>query len=437
MNQKNKKTMANAVGVGVLDDPHIKGKNQKGITLIALVITIIVLLILAGVTISMVLGDEGIIQNAQTAKEVTEDADDKEEESLLQANREFAKYNIPKYDDVDDDEGFATKNSTIDGKGVSSSNPVIPKGFKPVDNDDDTTITEEATWGEPGAVDSGLVIQDEDENQFVWVPVPDITKFAVLQEGTSNYRGVLWEFSSTGEHTQLPYEENATYSEPVAVTPDNLEKNIKAIKEEKYSTLQEQFQAEYNYMVSSVKAYGGFYVGRYETSWDGTKVASIGGVEAMTTTTTLEQNWETSLTNNPNSATWYGLYAKQKELYPRSSDESVVSGMIYGAQWDAIMMWMQDIQNVSDGSKKFIIDGSGMGNYSGSLVTTGYYAVNNIFDLAGNYSEFTQERSGKFYRMGRGGDGVELFSDPSSRFLRQLPTAQSNLLSSRIQLYVK
>ena len=47
-------------------------KNQKGITLIALVITIIVLLILAGVTIAMLTGENGILNQAQEAKEQTE-----------------------------------------------------------------------------------------------------------------------------------------------------------------------------------------------------------------------------------------------------------------------------------------------------------------------------------------------------------------------------
>ena len=46
-------------------------RNQKGITLIALVITIIVLLILAGVSIAMLTGDNGILTRANEAKEDT------------------------------------------------------------------------------------------------------------------------------------------------------------------------------------------------------------------------------------------------------------------------------------------------------------------------------------------------------------------------------
>ena len=57
----------------------IKGvKEQRGITLMALVITIIVLLILAGITIGMLTGDNGIIKSTQNAKEQTEIASEKE-----------------------------------------------------------------------------------------------------------------------------------------------------------------------------------------------------------------------------------------------------------------------------------------------------------------------------------------------------------------------
>ncbi len=59
-----------------------KSNYEKGITLIALVVTIIVLIILAGVSISMVVGDNGIISQAQNAKEETEKADVKEKTQM-------------------------------------------------------------------------------------------------------------------------------------------------------------------------------------------------------------------------------------------------------------------------------------------------------------------------------------------------------------------
>ena len=60
-----------------------KIKSNRGITLIALVITIIVLLILAGVTIAALSGDNGILQNGTKAKEKTDEATDIEKIKLL------------------------------------------------------------------------------------------------------------------------------------------------------------------------------------------------------------------------------------------------------------------------------------------------------------------------------------------------------------------
>ncbi len=59
---------------------RIKESNEKGVTMLALVITIIVLLLLAGVTIHFVFGKNGILSNAQEAKEKMMEEASKEEE---------------------------------------------------------------------------------------------------------------------------------------------------------------------------------------------------------------------------------------------------------------------------------------------------------------------------------------------------------------------
>lgn len=64
-------------------------KKQKGITLIALVVTIIVLIILAGVSIRLVLGDNGIVQKAMLGKENMEKAQKEEDEALLAFSNEM------------------------------------------------------------------------------------------------------------------------------------------------------------------------------------------------------------------------------------------------------------------------------------------------------------------------------------------------------------
>ena len=76
-------------------------KNEIGITLIALVITVIVLLILAGVTIVTLNGDNGILTRAQEAKNKTEEAQKEENISLKEAELEISYKDLPKDDDVD------------------------------------------------------------------------------------------------------------------------------------------------------------------------------------------------------------------------------------------------------------------------------------------------------------------------------------------------
>ena len=71
-----------------IKDKTIKGlgnnikANQKGITLIALVVTIVVLLVLAGITISLVFSENGVINKAQEANENTQIAQVREQLEL-------------------------------------------------------------------------------------------------------------------------------------------------------------------------------------------------------------------------------------------------------------------------------------------------------------------------------------------------------------------
>ena len=83
-------------------------KNIYGITLIALVVTIVVLLILAGVSISMLTGNNGIITQAQNAKNKTEEAEEKEKIQLavldaVSKNNDLTEENLQK--EIDDEFG--------------------------------------------------------------------------------------------------------------------------------------------------------------------------------------------------------------------------------------------------------------------------------------------------------------------------------------------
>ena len=114
-------------------------KQVHGITLIALVITIIVLLILAGVSIAMLTGDNGILTQANNAKEATKKATEEEQRELAKIEASMSTENTYYYD----------------SKGNKA---IIPAGFAVSQVEGENEI------------DEGLVIIDAEGNEFVWIP---------------------------------------------------------------------------------------------------------------------------------------------------------------------------------------------------------------------------------------------------------------------------
>ena len=116
-------------------------KTEKGITLVALVVTIVVLLILAGVSINTVLGDDGIIKKAKEAAEATKRASAEEEMNRLVLEYQFAsndetlesflqeKVTEGRIDGVTDNgDGTITITKKVEGKDytITVKNPVAP-----------------------------------------------------------------------------------------------------------------------------------------------------------------------------------------------------------------------------------------------------------------------------------------------------------------------
>ena len=114
-------------------------KNKKGITLVALVVTIVVLLILAGVSINLVLGDNGIINKAKEAKEKSAEASKNDVIGMEELVQEL-------------------ENAANGGETEQDTIPYLPSS----DFHYDTTTS----------VDNGLVVVDNDGNEYVWVIVP-------------------------------------------------------------------------------------------------------------------------------------------------------------------------------------------------------------------------------------------------------------------------
>ena len=150
-----------------------KFKSQNGITLIALVITIVVLLILAGVSINALFSDNGIINRAKDAQNKMDEATQKDLEGINQLNNWLENQangttggntqtphpgDSIKSKTTGEKVGKELQTGTVIAQDVKGNQVVIPGGFRIAD-DSGTSV------------EQGIVIEDGSRNQFVWVPV--------------------------------------------------------------------------------------------------------------------------------------------------------------------------------------------------------------------------------------------------------------------------
>ena len=146
--------------------------------------------------------------------------------------------------------------------------------------------------------------------------------------------------------------------------------------------------AEYKAMSESIKKYHGFWIGRYELTGT-TEKPTVKSGDVLTAA---------------EAGNWYGLYKACQNVIRNNTD--VKSTMIYGCQWDETMSWLKNTE-FKGREDKVDTDSSSWGNYgSGSPINTGSvstYKANEIFDLAGNYYDWTQEAYSTNNRVFRGG----------------------------------
>ena len=257
-------------------------------------------------------------------------------------------------------------------------------------------------------IKEGLVIQDEEENQFVWIPVDDINDIAKEtsnENGNTNYEGKLYDFTSTSAKEKETYGVGTESNrEPDIISDDSNGDNLYIINNLLKTTytdsseLEKTLQEDYNTIINSISTYHGFYVSRYEISKSSNNTAQSKPDNTVLTTETGSAN------------KWYGLYAYGKTY----NTSSVGSSMIWGSQYDAIMRWMQ----------KERIDVTDIG--------TSNQTLKNIYDLCDGYYELTLEASGE-NRVARGVSDSDSTNSVSAR-IDTIPDGQ--LGSSRFILYI-
>ena len=328
------------------------------------------------------------------------------------------------------------KTSTINGGEASAINPTIPAGFKPVNVTKEQSATP-ATWGDgtsapsEQSVKNGLVITDG-TNEFVWIPVENIDEMArEIDENNDNngnkkYRGVLYNFNSDKkQNSEIAWSTDSTSNrEPanLSTTYDSAS-NVSGWTETLY-------QEEYDKMVKQVEKYHGFYVGRYEMSLNSEGEAQSKGEVTSANASESKNKY------------WYGLYTKAKTYAPDTQEntKSVVSSMIWGSQYDAMMRWMQnngvDVTEKPTDTPSATLQNAERNKENTTGGENNKDVINNVYDILGNRLEWTQEANYPGYRVLRGGNYGDADS-PSGRSRRTNPSSASTYHGSRFTLYIK
>ena len=253
-------------------------RRNKGITLIALVVTIIVLLILAGISIAMLTGQNGILNRAAEAKEKTGVAQEDENEKLQG------------YEDI-----MAQYTGSLPSR--EETKPYFPN----------------STFSyKEGDLSTGLVIKDSNDNEYVWVEVP-----------TTIY-------------------DNTTYNNNGAKKPSNSEDytNIEAClkfytkdySDSNYSDTNSKFTEQYQAMLKSVYTNGGFWIGRYEAGLEGDTPRTSYTEISASDRAVVKQN---KIPYN------YVKRDEAQELATRMNYNGCTSSLIFGIQWNLVLKYIE------------------------------------------------------------------------------------------------
>lgn len=322
----------------------------------------------------------------------------------------------------------------------------IPAGFKVHDDSGET-------------IDEGIVITDavRNGNQFVWVPVSDKSFGEMFRTGevtlngntgvTSSYYSNLRSFGKDTWNSATVFE--GKYSsllrvrEPDLLTDFDEDEKLKYYEQAGFKTAEEMaraFVTDYKNMKESIEKYGGFYIGRYE----------------LTGTVENSNVKSAEVLNAKTAGNWYRLYKACRNVM--KNNNAVTSTMIWGCQWDETMNWIKNTK-FKNNPDAVDIDSVSWGNYSnynssngykegdpefvymaGAKFNTGhseYWSANKIYDLAGNYFEFTQETYQTNFRVVRGGSSIYMSTvSPAADRDGIKPTSNHNDRSTRAVLYI-
>ena len=309
-----------------------KFKTNKGITLVALVITIIVLLILAMVSISIVM-NQGIITKSKDAADKYNQKAEEEQEELTFFERLLGQYSGTDEASGDGDGATVetitsekinkvlseTKNTNL--KDEYGNKIVVPAGFK-IKVDDDTNNATHVT--------EGIVIQDKDNNEFVWIPVGNIKTSKEDTTGTPITLGrYVFKYDGTIDETLSQTAPDAQLKTNTSTTYYYKEGSIEGIAVDSNGKATKGYAKDINTFITSANNNGGYYLGRYEARTD--------------TERTPSSNTLTTVTENKNDYVYN--YVTQLQATERCQSmytgKPFTSDLINSYAWDTAILFIQ------------------------------------------------------------------------------------------------
>ena len=356
-------------------------KRERGITLIALVVTIIVLLILAGISIAMLTGQNGILNRAAEAKEKTGVAQEDERQKLKG------------YEDI-----MAQYTGSLPSR--EETKPYFPN----------------STFSyKEGDLSTGLVIKDSNDNEYVWVEVPKtVAVYPTAGVNISSFTDDEYTKIETDLHTYTnDYRKETSYSDTWYDAKDdsNEEKKLDWYQSESdYNTAKQK-------MLKSVYQNGGFWVGRYEAGIENEVDIRKSASSTATLIPVTKQNMYPYT---------YITRTQAKVLAEKVESGNYTSSLMFGVQWDLVLKYIEtknlnqksnlltnstpignyknSLWNITNTNAKYSTDyGSSFTAYpkpktenASILLTTGAdisFSLMNIYDLAGNVWEWTLEKT--------------------------------------------
>ncbi len=442
--------------------------KNKGITLIALIITIIILLILVGVSLNLLIkgdlfgsaekaveGTNAKVEEQQTAvdelmgelDEVEKEIEEQQRQDNLPGTRvsENTKYIR------DGKTAWIPKGFTVSG---IKSEQSINKGLVIYDIPEGRTVN----WTNPDSVRTQY-------NQFVWIPVEvnKTTEPKDTETSIASFKRSVWQdnarvANNAQSETSFPASSYSwsNYTEPYSYDSSDYDGT---------GTGKTGISAQITELTKSIYKYGGFYIGRYEA---GSETARTSGSSQTVAFVVQQDKYPYNYVDwgNDMGDISEGAVHLSNSFYTGKTGYGVKSMLCTGAAWDSMLDFIKDsshnvtssnswgnyydsdtykvyrgsLYSNSTWSAADTTNGSDVTKNTGILLTTGATERNsskNIYDVAGNCYEWTTEAGSTYIRVIRGGlyyNGGS--SGPASYRSGSVSTSSSNYSSFRPLLYV-